>query len=160
MTEVIAYIALGANVGDPAGTLRRALERLHRIDGIEVRRISQFLKTQPLGGPEDQPAYLNAAAELHTTLSPQELLAVMHEVEAQLGRDRRREVRFGPRTCDLDLLLYGDTVLDTPGLTIPHPRMYERKFVLEPLARIAPHRVVPGFDKTIAELLKAFEGGT
>ncbi|MBN1553714.1 MAG: 2-amino-4-hydroxy-6-hydroxymethyldihydropteridine diphosphokinase [Phycisphaerae bacterium] len=153
METITAYIGLGANVGETADTLRRALEMLSTRDGIQVWRISQFIKTQPVGGPEDQPPYLNAAAEIHTTLSPEELLAVLHEVESALGRDRSRELRWGPRTCDLDILLYGPEIIDQTNLTIPHPRMHERRFVLEPLAQIAPNAKHPTREKTITELL-------
>lgn len=153
MDTITAYIGLGANVGETADTLRRALEMLNQRDGITVWRISQFFKTTPVGGPEDQPPYLNAAAELHTTLSPTELLAVLHDVEASLGRDRRNELRWGPRTCDLDILLYGRQDIDQPDLRIPHPRMHERRFVLEPLAQIAPNAVHPTREKTVAQLL-------
>ncbi len=153
MDTITAYIGLGANVGETADTLRRALEMLAKHSGITVWRISQFLKTAPVGGPADQPAYLNAVAELHTTLSPRELLAVLHEVEAALGRNRNNELRWGPRTCDLDILLYGSEDIDEPDLRIPHPRMHERRFVLEPLAQIAPNAVHPTREKTVAQLL-------
>ncbi|MBN1943660.1 MAG: 2-amino-4-hydroxy-6-hydroxymethyldihydropteridine diphosphokinase [Phycisphaerae bacterium] len=153
METVIAYIGLGANVGETADTLRRALEMLARREGVTVWRISQFLKTAPAGGPEDQPSYLNAAAELHTTLSPRELLAALQEIETALGRNRSRELRWGPRTCDLDILLYGDQDIDSPDLQIPHPRMHERRFVLEPLSQIAPNALHPRLGKTAAQLL-------
>jgi 2-amino-4-hydroxy-6-hydroxymethyldihydropteridine diphosphokinase len=157
MESITAYIGLGANVGETADTLRRALEMLNRREGIAVWRISQFCKTAPVGGPEDQPPYLNAAAELHTTLPPEELLAVLHDIETALGRDRSRELRWGPRTCDLDILLYGNEDIDQPDLRIPHPRMHERKFVLEPLAQIAPNAVHPTREKTVAQLLAEVE---
>jgi 2-amino-4-hydroxy-6-hydroxymethyldihydropteridine diphosphokinase len=157
MDTVTAYIGLGANVGETAETLRRALEMLAKREGITVWRISQFVKTAPVGGPDDQPPYLNAAAELHTTLTPEELLAVLHEIEAALGRNRNNELRWGPRTCDLDILLYGNEDIDQPDLRIPHPRMHERKFVLEPLAQIAPDAVHPTREKSVAQLLAEVE---
>jgi 2-amino-4-hydroxy-6-hydroxymethyldihydropteridine diphosphokinase len=152
MTEAIAYIGLGANVGDTAATLRQALELLNRREDVAVHRISQFLRTKPVGGPEGQADYLNAAAEIHTTLSPPELLAAMQEVEAVLGRNRAREQRWGPRTCDLDLLLYDEVILDTPELTIPHPCMHQRGFVLGPLAQIAPEAAHPVLKKPVSQL--------
>jgi len=151
--KTIAYIALGSNIGDKGGTLMSALKMMSDVPGIEVRRISQFIATAPVGGPEDQPEYLNAAAEIETTLSPPELLAALQAIEKSLGRDRAVEQRWGPRTCDLDILLMGDIVVDTPPLTIPHPRMHERLFVLQPLSTIAPHAIHPVLGKTIAELL-------
>ena len=157
MQTITAYIGLGANVGETADTLRKALEMLTQREGITVWRISQFIKTEPVGGPNDQPPYLNAAAELHTTLSPRELLTVLHEVEAVLGRDRSQELRWGPRTCDLDILLYGNQDITEPDLRIPHPRMHERRFVLEPLAQIAPGAIHPTREKTIAQLLDEVE---
>jgi 2-amino-4-hydroxy-6-hydroxymethyldihydropteridine diphosphokinase len=144
---------LGSNLGDQAATLMRAMLLLDKADRIEVRRVSQLIRTEPVGGPADQPAYVNGAAEVVTTLSPADLLAAMNAVETELGRDRDLEQRWGPRTCDLDLLLMDDVVIDTPELTIPHPRMHERAFVLEPLATIAPDVVHPTLRRTIVELL-------
>src|SRR5262249_15637760 len=134
---VTAYIALGSNLGDRRDYLDRALQALQEHPGINVTQVSGYRETAPVGGPPGQSPYLNAAAELRTDLEPNELLRVLLEVERNLGRVR--EERFGPRTIDLDLLLYGDRVLAGPSLTVPHPRMQERPFVLEPLAEIAPN---------------------
>src|SRR5262245_16127717 len=119
-----AYIALGSNLGDRQGYLDRALQALQEHPGIIVTQVSSAHETAPVGGPPGQGPYLNAAAELQTDLGPAELLDVLLEVERQLGRVRAE--RFGPRTIDLDLLLYGDLIHEDPRLTVPHPRMAER----------------------------------
>jgi 2-amino-4-hydroxy-6-hydroxymethyldihydropteridine diphosphokinase len=148
-----AYIALGSNVGQREQTLMEAVQSLATHGEITVARLSQWLKTEPVGGPEDQPWYLNGVVRIETTLTAQSLLAVMQQIETSLGRDRRREVRWGPRTCDLDLLLFGDGIIDTPDLIVPHPRLAERRFVLEPLAQLACDLIVPGGELSVAELL-------
>jgi 2-amino-4-hydroxy-6-hydroxymethyldihydropteridine diphosphokinase len=155
MASTRVFIALGSNVGDSGLTLMQALKALDEAAGVSVRRISQFLRTEPVGGPPDQPPYLNGVADLEVELSPHQLLALLQDIERSLGRDRAREVRWGPRTCDLDILLAGDAVIDSPELTVPHPRMHERLFVLEPLASIAANAVHPGLGKTVGELLAA-----
>jgi 2-amino-4-hydroxy-6-hydroxymethyldihydropteridine diphosphokinase len=137
-----AYVGLGANLGDREASLRRALELLQAAPGIDLVGVSGFRETAPVGYA-DQPSFLNAAAALDTTLSPRELLDVLLEIELQLGRTRHGP-RFGPRTIDLDLLLHGTTEIDEPGLTVPHPRLHERAFVLEPLAELDPALVIPG----------------
>ena len=137
-----AYVGLGANLGDREGALRAALAALAATDGIDVIATSTFRETDPVDYL-DQPRFLNGAAALDTTLAPRELLDALLEVERSLGRTREGP-RFGPRTIDLDLLLYGDESLDEPGLTVPHPRLHVRAFALEPLAELAPGLVVPG----------------
>jgi 2-amino-4-hydroxy-6-hydroxymethyldihydropteridine diphosphokinase len=138
----LVYIGLGSNLGDREATIRSALDRLDGQDEIEVARVSSLRETDPVGYA-DQPRFLNGVAELVTRLSPRELLERMLAVERDLGRTRDGP-RFGPRTIDLDLLLYGDAVVDEPGLEIPHPRIAERSFVLEPLAELDPALEVPG----------------
>ncbi|WP_042203345.1 2-amino-4-hydroxy-6-hydroxymethyldihydropteridine diphosphokinase [Paenibacillus camerounensis] len=130
-----AYIALGANLGNREGTLKEALQRLDRHEAIEVVRCSSIYETEPVGYL-DQPQFLNMAAALRTTLAPEALLQAMLEIENQLGRVR--DIRYGPRTVDLDLLWVDGQTLDTPELTLPHPRMMERAFVLVPLSDIVP----------------------
>jgi len=154
------YIGLGSNLGDQAATLMSALKLLGGLQGVTIRRISQFRRTQPVGGPKDQPPYMNAAAEVTTTLGPDGLLAALHDIENALGRNRKAEKRWGPRTCDLDILLMGELALETRELTIPHPRMHERDFVLRPLAEIAPEALHPIFGKTVSELLADLQGPT
>jgi 2-amino-4-hydroxy-6-hydroxymethyldihydropteridine diphosphokinase len=145
----LAYIGLGSNLGDREENLRGALERLNELGRV---RVSSFRETEPVG-VTDQPRFVNAAAELETDLSPQDLLARLLEIERDLGRDRARERRWGPRTIDLDLLLYGDQVLDEPGLTVPHPRLDERRFVLEPLHELAPELSLPD-GRRVVDLLQ------
>ena len=132
---VRAFVGLGSNLGERETTLRAALDRLRAEDGIVVVAVSSFRETDPVG-VLDQPRFVNAAAELETSLPPRELLARLLEVERGLGRDRAREERWGPRAIDLDLLLYGDEEIDQPSLTVPHPRLADRAFVLEPLLEL------------------------
>ncbi len=137
-----AYIGLGANLGEREAALLAAVAALAATDGIEVIAVSTFRETDPVGYL-DQPRFLNGAAAVDTTLAPRELLDALLAVERSLGRTREGP-RFGPRTIDLDLLLYGDESLDEPGLTVPHPRLHERAFALDPLAELDPGLVVPG----------------
>ncbi|HEY2074363.1 MAG TPA: 2-amino-4-hydroxy-6-hydroxymethyldihydropteridine diphosphokinase [Gaiellaceae bacterium] len=147
-----AYIALGSNLGDREGTIRGALDELRRRPGIEVVAVSTLVDTEPVG-VVDQPRFLNGVAALETGLSAGDLLAVLLEVERRFGRVRAGAVPQGPRTLDLDLLLYGDAEIDEPGLVVPHPRLHEREFVLGPLAEVAPGLEVPG--KGAVETLRA-----
>jgi len=141
-----AYIGLGSNLGDREAALRSALELL----GDDVVAVSSFRETDPIGYL-DQPRFLNAAAAVETALEPRAVLDRLLEVERELGRTRDG-ARFGPRTIDLDLLLYGDRVIDEPGLVVPHPRLADRRFVLEPLAELDPDLVVPGLGR-VSDLL-------
>jgi 2-amino-4-hydroxy-6-hydroxymethyldihydropteridine diphosphokinase len=147
-----AYIALGSNLGDRKENLDRALQTLLENPRIDVTQVSSFYETAPVGGPAGQGNFLNAAAELKTDLPPKNLLEVLLEVERGLGRVRGE--RHGPRTIDLDLLLYGDLVHNEPGLTVPHPAMHERLFVLKPLAEISPLVIHPKSGFSIASLLE------
>lgn len=138
-----AYVALGANLGDRERTLGDAVVALAAEPGIEVVAVSTFRETEPVGvGP--QPRYLNGAVALETELPPGDLLGRLLAVERRFGRVRDPAAPHGPRTLDLDLLLLGDAVVDEPGLTLPHPRLHERRFVLEPLAELAPGLEIPG----------------
>ena len=157
MGRVKVYIAMGSNVGQRAQTLRKALDMMRQSGDITLRRVSSFIETKPVGGPEYQEDYLNAAVEIETTLPPKDLLASLHAIETALGRDRNKQQRWAPRTCDLDILLYGHEIINTPNLTIPHPRMCERMFVLQPLAEIAPTLQHPESFKTTSEMLTELE---
>ena len=150
-----ALIALGSNLGDRTATLQRALELLRATPGIQVARVSRWYETAPVGGPTDQGPYLNGAAILTTSIEPEALLLTLVAIEQQLGRVRT--VKWGPRTIDLDLLLYDSFVIDSPGLQIPHPRMATRRFVLAPAAEIAAEMRHPVLDRSIGELLVRLE---
>ena len=150
-----AYVGLGANLGEREETIRRALELLAETAGVAVTRVSALRETEPWGRVA-QPRFLNGVAELETTLDPETLVGVLLDVERRLGRVRDG-ARWGPRAIDLDLLLHGVTELDVPGLTLPHPRLHERLFVLEPLAELAPDAIVPGRGR-VEGLLRAVRG--
>ena len=147
-----AHIGLGSNLGDREAALRSALEALGKTEGILVVRVSAVRETAPVGGPPQSP-YLNAAAEIETDLSPREILEKLLGIEKELGRVRAE--RWGPRVIDLDLLLCEDAVINEPDLIVPHPRMHERRFVLEPLVEIAPDAVHPVFRQTVGDLLSS-----
>jgi 2-amino-4-hydroxy-6-hydroxymethyldihydropteridine diphosphokinase len=149
-----AYIGLGANLGPKEVTILRAVEMLGAEEDIDVLELSRLRETEPVG-VVDQPAFLNGAVALKTTLSPWELLEIMLRIEQELGRVRDDE-RWGPRTIDLDLLVYGGEIVDEPGLRVPHPRLRERRFALEPLAELDPDLDIPGLGK-VSDLLAAME---
>ena len=141
MTRV--FVGLGSNLGDREGTLRAAVGRLRHLPETAVLRVSTLRNTDPVGNV-DQPRFLNGVVALETGLSARQLLGRLLELERSFGRDRTSVPAQGPRTLDLDLLLYGDDVIDEPGLEVPHPRLHERRFVLEPLAELDPSLEVPG----------------
>ncbi|HEY7019429.1 MAG TPA: 2-amino-4-hydroxy-6-hydroxymethyldihydropteridine diphosphokinase [Gaiellaceae bacterium] len=138
-----SFVGLGSNLGEPRAQIEGAVDLLRAEEGVEVVAVSSLRETDPVGY-EDQPRFLNGAAELRTSLTAAELLERLLAIERRLGRVRGSGPRFGPRTIDLDLLLHGDEVIDEPGLEIPHPRLHERRFALEPLAELDPALEVPG----------------
>jgi 2-amino-4-hydroxy-6-hydroxymethyldihydropteridine diphosphokinase len=140
---VRAFVGLGSNLGEREVTLRAAVKRLRALPDTEVSRVSSFRDTEPVGNL-DQPRFLNGAVELETGLSARALLGALLELERAFGRDRSAGPALGPRTLDLDLLLYGDQTFDEPLLTVPHPRLHERRFVLEPLVELDPDLEIPG----------------
>ncbi len=144
MPVIQACIGLGANLGDAADTLREAVEALDHREGITVREVSRFYRT-PAWGREDQPDFINAVELLETSLTPRALLERLLAVETEFGRHRPDGERWGPRTLDLDLLLYGDAVIDEPGLRVPHPHLHERAFALVPLLDVLPEARIPGY---------------
>jgi 2-amino-4-hydroxy-6-hydroxymethyldihydropteridine diphosphokinase len=148
-SSITAYIGLGSNLGNREENLNRTVIMLEHARGVKVTTVSSYCNTAPVGYTE-QPDFLNAVVEIKTTLPAMELLEVCRQVEAELKRER--VIRWGPRTIDLDILLYGDSIIQSESLTIPHPRMQEREFVLGPLKEIAPLALHPVFQKTAAEL--------
>jgi 2-amino-4-hydroxy-6-hydroxymethyldihydropteridine diphosphokinase len=144
-----AYVGVGANLGDREATIRAALDALPGVVAVSTLR-----ETDPVG-VVDQPLFLNGAVALETTLAPRALLETLLAVERELGRERGE--RWGPRTIDLDLLLYGDETIDEPGLTVPHPRLHERPFALEPLLDLDPELAIPGRGRVIDVLERLSE---
>ena len=153
-----AFVGLGSNLGERETTLRAAIGRLRTIPNVEVRAVSSLRDTEPVGYA-DQPRFLNGVVELETSLSARALLGVLLELERAFGRDRATAPPLGPRTLDLDLLLYGDATIDEPLLEVPHPRLHERRFVLEPLAELDPDLEVPGHGSVQALLAKLHSSG-
>jgi 2-amino-4-hydroxy-6-hydroxymethyldihydropteridine diphosphokinase len=149
----VAYVGLGANLGPREITLQRAVELLAEADGVDVLAVSQLRETEPVG-VVDQPPFLNGAVQVETTLLPRVLLDTLLEIERALGRVR--EERWGPRTVDLDLLVYGSETVDEPGLRVPHPRLHERRFALEPLAELEPALDIPGVGR-VSDALAALD---
>lgn len=148
----LAYVAVGANLGDRDATLSALIERIEAEAEMTLVAASAVFETAPVG-PEGQGAYLNAALALRTELAPLALLRRLQAIEAALGRDRRREpVRWGPREVDLDLLFFGDRIIDHPDLVVPHPRAHERAFVMTPLAELAPALLHPVVGQRIDEI--------
>lgn len=152
---VRVYLGLGGNLGDVTATLQEAVADIDRLPQTRVVQCSRSYRT-PAWGMTDQPDFINAVAQLHTGLAARTLLEGLQAIERRLGRDRTQDVRWGPRTLDLDVLLYGDSSMDEPGLTVPHPRMHLRAFVLLPLADIAPDLVLPGHGR-VATLLAGLD---
>ncbi len=148
-------IALGSNLGNSLDILENSLVAIANISGIELKNTSSWYQTKPVGNIDPQPDYLNGCAVLEVAQNPTELLTILQAIEIQFGRVRKE--RWAARTLDLDLLLYEDLILDSPNLTIPHPRMHERAFVLVPLAEIAPDWIEPVSGVAIAQLLQSVD---
>lgn len=149
-----AYLGLGSNIGDKKGYLDYAIKRLNQEKDCRVEKVSEFYVTEPYGGIE-QDDFLNACLLLKTLMSPNELLEKLHEIEKEAHRERI--VRWGPRTLDLDILLYDDLVMENETLIIPHIEMHKREFVLKPLSQIAPNLRHPIYGKTVSQMLEALE---
>jgi 2-amino-4-hydroxy-6-hydroxymethyldihydropteridine diphosphokinase len=151
-TSILAYIAFGSNLGDRRKNIFDAIEKLKITPEIRVLRVSALIENPAVGSPAGSPDFLNGVAEIETNLPPRDLLHQLHEIERSLGRVRRD--KWEPRIIDLDLLLYGDEIIHTFELTVPHPLMHTRRFVLQPIAELAPDRIHPTQGVTIAKLLQ------
>ncbi len=152
-----AYIAIGSNLGDRASTLRSAVRAIAELNNISLINESTIIETDPVGDIDQDP-YLNGVIHIQTTLPPRTLLDTLLSIESKHGRDRSKEQRWGPRTLDLDLIVYADQIIDEQGLQVPHPRLHERSFVLIPLAEIAPDLMLPVHNETPRRLLEALNG--
>jgi 2-amino-4-hydroxy-6-hydroxymethyldihydropteridine diphosphokinase len=150
-----AFVGMGSNLGDRERQIRAALDQLAQEPGVEIVAVSELRETEPVGYV-DQPRFLNGAAALETELSARELLDRLLAIERRLGRERGEGPRFGPRTIDLDLLVYGAETIDEPGLQVPHPRLAERRFALEPLAELEPSLEIPKFGQ-VRDLLAGLQ---
>tara|TARA_R110002073_G_scaffold1715_3_gene12319 strand:+ start:78946 stop:79425 length:480 start_codon:yes stop_codon:yes gene_type:complete len=157
--QVDAYIAIGSNLGDRQRAIAGGLDAIADLHSTSIIACSAVIETDPVG-PGKQGEYLNAVVHVSTALLPRELLNELMAIESSFGRDRREGVRWGARTLDLDILVYSDRVIDESGLVIPHPRMHTRDFVLTPLCEIAPDLVLPVYEKTPQELLRALQERT
>jgi len=146
-----AFVGLGSNLGDRSATIADAVVAIGLLDTTRVVRVSTLIETKP-AGPIRQGDYLNGVCQIETELTARDLLEALLDIEHSLDRDRAGEQRWGPRTIDLDLLLFGDRSINEPGLCVPHPRLCERLFVLEPLNEIAPELIVPGCRQTVHRL--------
>jgi 2-amino-4-hydroxy-6-hydroxymethyldihydropteridine diphosphokinase len=151
--SITTFLGLGSNVGDRKLALRSALAKIGKTPHIELIRASTILENPAVGGPPDSPPFLNAAAEIRTTLGSHALLHALLGIERSMGRSRRE--KWAPRTIDIDILLYGDQIISSDELVVPHPLMHERRFVLQPLAEIAPDLLHPTLQMTIAGLLES-----
>jgi len=150
---VRSAVALGSNLSERREHIAAAVREITNLDGVRNVRASRAIETEPVGGPTGQGDFLNAAVVFETRLAPRALLAELQRIEAKHGRDRSSAVRNAPRTLDLDLLIYGDHVIEEDDLIVPHPRMHERLFVLEPLAAVGADLIVPTCDRTVRECL-------
>jgi 2-amino-4-hydroxy-6-hydroxymethyldihydropteridine diphosphokinase len=147
----MVFIGLGSNLGDRIAILQAALERIDGLPGTRIVKTSAWYESEAVGGVAEG-AFINGVAQVETSIPAKELMGELLSIEKELGRVRFK--KWGDRTCDLDLLIYGDLVLDDPDCTLPHPGIAERRFVLEPLAEIAPDLVLPGNDRTISSMLQ------
>ena len=152
----IVFLSLGSNLGDREASLRTAIERLGELGTVSA--VSSLYETEPVDSAAGQPWFLNCAVKLDTEKMPRQLIAAILAIEQSMGRQRRPQQK-APRTIDIDILLFGSSVIELPSLTIPHPRLHERRFVLEPVAEIAPDARHPVFKRTIRELRDALPAG-
>ncbi len=154
----IAFVGLGGNIGDAAATLRAAIDDLDALSDTRLLRVSRLYRT-PAWGNEDQPDFVNAVAMLETQLAPHALLEHLLAIERIHGRSRGADQRWGPRTIDLDLLLYGEAIIDEPGFHVPHPRLHLRAFALRPLLEVAPDITIPGIGRADTALAQLSDEG-